>query len=229
MHHPRFSGAHASRRQRRIRHACFQSILALTDLLARSQHAVERAARLAADHGALLQLMYAPASLAPLRARRSGHARLRGLGPRHGRALRCGWSSRWRYRTAASRRSWTRRATPTSWYWGYARDHSPAAFFTGQPVERLPRQLRCPVLSDAGGHAAALRPHPGGRGLHARIARTRRVLAHGLDADAALELFHALNTMHESKAALRRGLRTSAIGTYRHDCRRQAGASDSSR
>ncbi len=196
----------------------FQSILALTDLSARSLHAVERAARLAADHGALLKLMYAPANLAPL-AHAEAATELAGLA----RAM----SARFDVlvKQVAGAGGGLAQVVDEARHADlvvlrHERDRSPGAFFTGQPVERLLRQLHCPVL--------ATRPHT--RLRYGRIlvavdftpaSHELVSLAHGLDAHASLELFHALNAMHESKLRYA-DVSDHALRTYRHDCQRRA-------
>ena len=196
----------------------FQSILAVTDLSARSLHAVERAARLAADHGALLKLMYAPANLAPLAHAEAATALAglaRAMGARFGVLVK---------QVAAAGGGLAQIVDEARHadlvVLGHWRDRSPGAFFAGQPVERLLRQLRCPVLVTRlatrqryGRILVAVDFTPASRALVS--------LAHGLDADASLELFHALNTLHESRLRYAE-VSDHAIRTYRHDCQRQA-------
>lgn len=196
----------------------FQSILAVTDLSARGNRAIERAALLAAEHGALLKLVYAPADLSPL-AHAEAATALAGLA-----------------RTMASRFDVLVKqvAGPGGGLaqivdearhvdlvvLSHERDRSLGAFFTGQPVERLLRQVRCPVLVTRldtrlrySRILVAVDFTPASRELVS--------LAHGLDPEAALELFHALNTMHESKLRYAE-VSDHAIKTYRHDSMRQA-------
>ena len=196
----------------------FQSILAVTDLSARGNRAIERAALLAAEHGALLKLVYAPADLSPL-AHAEADTALAGLA-----------------RTMASRFDVLVKqvAGPGGGLaqivdearhvdlvvLSHERDRSLGAFFTGQPVERLLRQVRCPVL--------VTRLDTRLRYSHILVAvdftpasRELVSLVHGLDPEAALELFHALNTMHESKLRYAE-VSDHAIKTYRHDSMRQA-------
>lgn len=196
----------------------FQSILAVTDLTARGNRAVERAALLAAEHGALLKLVYAPADLAPL-AHAEAATALAGLA----RAM----ASRFDVlvKQVAGPGGGLAQIVDEARYvdlvvLSHERDPSPAAFFTGQPVERLLRQLRCPVLVTRldtrlrySRILVAVDFTPASRELVS--------LAHGLDPDAALELFHALNTMHESKLRYAE-VSEHAIKTYRHDSMRQA-------
>lgn len=196
----------------------FQSILAVTDLSARGNRAIERAALLAAEHGALLKLVYAPADLSPL-AHAEAATALAGLA-----------------RTMASRFDvLVKQVTGPGGglaqivdearhvdlvVLSHERDRSLGAFFTGQPVERLLRQVRCPVLVTRldtrlrySRILVAVDFTPASRELVS--------LAHGLDPEAALELFHALNTMHESKLRYAE-VSDHAIKTYRHDSMRQA-------
>ncbi len=196
----------------------FQSFLAVTDLSARGNRAIERAALLAAEHGALLKLVYAPADLSPL-AHAEAATALAGLA-----------------RTMASRFDVLVKqvAGPGGGLaqivdearhvdlvvLSHERDRSLGAFFTGQPVERLLRQVRCPVLVTRldtrlrySRILVAVDFTPASRELVS--------LAHGLDPEAALELFHALNTMHESKLRYAE-VSDHAIKTYRHDSMRQA-------
>ncbi|BEP53575.1 hypothetical protein GmRootV118_08190 [Variovorax sp. V118] len=196
----------------------FQSILAVTDLTARGNRAVERAALLAAEHGALLKLVYAPADLAPL-AHAEAATALAGLA----RAI----ASRFDVlvKQVAGPGGGLTQIVDEARYvdlvvLSHERDRSPAAFFAGQPVERLLRQLRCPVLVTRldtrlrySRILVAVDFTPASRELVS--------LAHGLDPDAALELFHALNTMHESKLRYAE-VSEHAIKTYRHDSMRQA-------
>jgi nucleotide-binding universal stress UspA family protein len=219
MHHPQVQREHVRPDGNAASGTpCFQSILALTDLSARSQPAVERAARLAADHGALLKLMYAPASLAPLahaEAATALAALARAMGARFDVLVKQVAISSGGLAQIVDE---ARHADLV--VLRHERDRSPGAFFTGQPVERLLRQLRCPVLVTR----LAARPRYG-RILVAvdftPASHELVSLAHGLDANAALELFHALNTMHESKLRYAE-VSDHAIRTYRHDCQRQA-------
>lgn len=196
----------------------FQAILAVTDLSARGNRAVERAALLAAEHGALLKLMYAPADFAPF-AHAEAATALAGLT----RSM----ASRFDVlvKQVAGPSGGLAQIVDEARYvdlvvLSHERDRSPGAFFSGQPVERLLRQVRCPVLVTRldtrlryGRILVAVDFTPASRELVS--------LAHGLDPNAALELFHALNTMHESKLRYAE-VSDHAIKTYRHDSMRQA-------
>jgi hypothetical protein len=123
MHHPQVQREHVRPDGNAASGTpCFQSILALTDLSARSQHAVERAARLAADHGALLKLMYAPSSLAPLahaEAATALAALARAMGAQVSRNLcaNIGWSPVWVTPPAQQHMGLARQVTIFNWHY----------------------------------------------------------------------------------------------------------------
>jgi len=219
MHHPQAHREHVRPDGNAAAGTPFlQSILALTDLSARGQHAVERAARLAADHGALLKLMYAPANFEPL-AHAEAATGLAGLA----RALSARFGVLVKQVAVSSGGlaqvvDEARHADLV--VLRHERDRSPGAFFTGQPVERLLRRVRCPVLVTR----LAARPRYGRILVAVDFTPASHELvsiAHGLDAHASLELFHALNAMHESKLRYA-DVSDHAIRTYRHDCQRRA-------
>ncbi|RZL88997.1 MAG: universal stress protein [Variovorax sp.] len=194
-----------------------QSILAVTDLTARVDVALSRAAHLAAEHSATLKLLYAPAAgefPCPDAACRLAHQALQ-LGQRHGLCVR-----------TVSRTTNTLEDVATE-----ARcadllvistmsECSLQSFLRGQPAERLLRMSRRPVLvvrQEAG--------QPYRRLLVAvdfsDASRNLVQLAFALNKSAEVELFHAISTANEGKLRYAE-VSEHAIKTYRHECRRYA-------
>ena len=196
-----------------------QSILAVTDLSAHGLRTVVRAANIAAAHGALLKIMYAPAAFAgPADADAAG-----GLGAvclevaeRFGILVKKIDDTRGRLDGAAHEAQWCDLVVI-----GDEPDRSLAAFFHGQPAERLVRAAQRPVL------VARLDARAGGYG---RIlvavdlmeeSRPLVDLACAFDGQADIELFHAFTPMYEGKLRYA-DVSAHVIDAYRHACARHA-------
>ena len=195
-----------------------QSILAVTDLSAQGNRTVVRAAMLAAQNRALLKIMYAPVGF-----RSSQCADVQG----NLRELAAEVHARFEILVKhVSNTSGDLEAVAAQARWadllviGEHRERSFRVFCCGQPIERLQRAVRCPIL------LARLEV------LH----RYRRILvavdftpesnklvklAWSLDNDAEVELFHALNTMREGKLRYA-DVSEQAIKAYRHERMQEA-------
>ncbi len=190
-----------------------QSILAVTDLSERGNRTVHRAAMIAAQHQALLKIMYAPAcSRGEINAQASGDlARLaETICARFGTLVKCVADSRGRLAAVAEEARWVDMLVIAERH-----ERSVRAFLCGQPIERLLRAVSCAILVTR---------------LQA-IQRYRRVvvavdftpesrklvqLASSLDRDAHVELFHALTPMHAGRLGYA-DVSEHAIKTYRHE------------
>jgi nucleotide-binding universal stress UspA family protein len=196
-----------------------QSILAVTDLSAHGLRTVVRAASIAAAHGALLKVMYAPSAF-------SGPAdadAARGLGAvclevaeRFGVLVKKVDDTSGSLDSAAQEARWCDLVVI-----GDEPDRSLRAFFHGQPAERLLRATQRPVL------VARLHARAGGYG---RIlvavdlmdaSRPLVDLACAFDSAAEIELFHAFTAMHEGKLRYA-DVSAHVIDAYRHACARHA-------
>ncbi len=194
------------------------SILAVTDLVPAASHTIDRAAMLAADHGATLSLMYAAAAdsrnasdvvgrltqLTEHASQRFGIA-VRTLGGRDGDTIE----------QIAAEASWHDLVVI-----GHRAERSLSAFFHGTRTERIMRLCRCPVLVTK---LEAKKSY--GRVLVAvdftNISKALVNLGFGFDPDAEVELFHAISTRDEAKL---RCVEASehVIKAYRHRTRLQA-------
>lgn len=173
-----------------------QSLLAITDLSAEGDRAVLRAAMLAAQHRALLKIMYAPGDLAGSDRSdvKEGTARLaaevhkrfdilvKNVSHIGGNIQAVVEEARWVDMLVMSER----------------RERSVTAFFLGQPIERLQRVIACPILL-----------------VRLEVARDyRRILvavdftpepkklvkiAWSLERHAQVQLFHAMTTLYPGK------------------------------
>jgi nucleotide-binding universal stress UspA family protein len=172
-----------------------RSILVVTDLSARENAAVERASQLALAHEATLKLMYVPASgrkVPPAAARRLADAARQleeGLDLQVGTApVKPGALDD----LVAQARGMDLIVLP------HRHERSTAAFFRGQPVLRLLRRSNRPVLVVRRSQRA-----PYGRVLVAvDFSETSEALvkvAARVATGAELEIFHAINTLDESK------------------------------
>ncbi|MBC5784602.1 universal stress protein [Ramlibacter sp. USB13] len=194
-----------------------QSILVATDLSVQENGAVLRARQLADAHRASMKLMYMP----PQGHKPAADATLR-LGAL---AMQLEEDLALRVRTVpvkahkpedlvAEARGTHLVVLP------HRRERSTAAFFRGQPVVRILRDASCPVLVTRHGGELPYRHilvavdfSPASEGLVR--------LAADLDARAALELFHAIDTLGEAK--LRSAEATEqAVRAYRERCLRDA-------
>lgn len=173
-----------------------RSILALTDLSAQGNRIVIRAAMLAAQHRATLKLMYAPNCF---RASQPVDVQddLRQLaGEMHVRfdiLVKQVLNKGGHLRAVAEE---ARRVDLV--VVGEHREHSVKAFFCGQPIERLQRVVRCPIL------LVRLEVFHGYRRIVVAVDFTPESkklvkFAWSLDNGAQVELFHALNTIHADK------------------------------
>lgn len=197
--------------------ANIKSILAVTDLSTRENVAVHRASQLAATHRASVKLMYVPARgqpVLPAAASRLASA-----------ARRIEDSLELRVSTApvqfakledvvAETRGADLVVLP------HRHERSTAAFFCGQPVLSLLRRCNRPVLV-----VRQARTAPYARVLVAvdfsAASEALVKLAASFDSGAALEIFHAVSTLDESK------LRSAeapehAVRAYRERCLRHA-------
>ncbi|GAB3757533.1 hypothetical protein GCM10028796_01820 [Ramlibacter monticola] len=172
-----------------------KSILALTDLSAREDVAVQRAGQLAAMHRAAIKLLYVPTHGQP--AQPGAPARLadmaRRLEDRLGLRVRTASARAFELEElAAEARGADLVVLP------HRHERTTAAFFRGQPVLRLLRRCRCPVL--------VARQPLAGPYRHILVAvdfsaasQALVKLAGEFDPQAGLELFHAVGMMDESK------------------------------
>ncbi|MGJ7529907.1 universal stress protein [Variovorax sp. GB1P17] len=197
-----------------------QSILAITDLSARGHRTVLRAASIAAAHGALLKIMYAPMAFAGATETGAHAARhLAGLAIEmaegFGILVKKIDDLSGRLEAIAQEARWSDLLVV-----GDARDPCTLAVFHGQPVERLLRAVRKPVL--VARLDAATRYQRILVAVDLTDASRHLVeLAWAFDSTAEVELFHALNTLHEGK------LRYADVSDYtikslRHACARHA-------
>ncbi|AMM24738.1 universal stress protein [Variovorax sp. PAMC 28711] len=190
-----------------------QSILAITDLSAQGNRTVIRAAMLAAQHRALLKIMYAPKDWLP-----SQNADM------HDDVRRLAAEIRTRFDILVKHvvdTSGHLHAVAAEARWadllviGEHRERSVTAFFCGQPIERLQRAVRCPIL------LARLEAFHRYRHILVAVDFTPESkllvkLAWSLDGHAQVELFHALNTMHEGKLRYA-DVSEQAMKAYRHE------------
>ena len=199
-----------------------KSILAVTDLSARDDSAVQRACQLAAVHRANLKLLYLPARGQP--AQPAAAARLADT------ARRLEDSLALRVRAApvqadtgtfrledlvAEARGMDLVVLP------HRQERSTGAFFRGQPVLRLLRRCCCPVLVARQPRAA----EPYGHVLVAvdfsPASPTLVKLAGSLDPHARLEIFHAIGMQDESKLRSAEAP-AAAVRAFRQKCLRHA-------
>jgi nucleotide-binding universal stress UspA family protein len=191
-----------------------QSILAVTDLSVQGNRTVIRAAMLAAQHRALLKIMYAPEGFVPCPSAVDVKENVRHLAAEvHARFDILVKN--------VSHTSGDLEAVVEEARWvdllviGEHRERSVRAFFCGQPIERLQRVVRCPIL------LARLEVFHRYRRILVAVDFTPESkklvkLAWSLDSEAQIELFHALNTMHEGKLRYA-DVSEQAIKAYRHE------------
>lgn len=197
-----------------------QSILAVTDLSAHGLRTVVRAASIAAAHGALLKIMYAPAAFAgpaePDAAQGLGAVCLE-VAERFGILVKKVDDTRGRLDGAAQEARWCDLVVI-----GDEPDRSVSAFFHGQPAEQLLRAAQRPVLV---ARLDALAGQGYGRILVAvdLMTESRPLvdLACAFDGVADIELFHAFTAMHEGKLRYA-DVSAHIIDAYRHACARHA-------
>lgn len=196
-----------------------QSILAVTDLSAHGLRTVVRAASIAAAHGALLKIMYAPAAFCGPAQADAAHdlgAVCLEVAERFAVLVKKIDDASGRLDSAAREAQWCDLVVI-----GDEPDRSVAAFFQGQPTEQLLRAAQRPVL------VTRLDPRAGGYG---RIlvavdlmdeSRPLVDLACAFDSAAEIELFHAFTAMHEGKLRYA-DVSAHVIDAYRHACARHA-------
>lgn len=196
-----------------------QSILAITDLSARGHRTVRRAASIAAEHGALLKLMYAPAAFAgtaetspDAAQRRTGLTDLAiEMAKDFGILVKKVAEVSGSLEAVADEARWSELLVVSD-----DRDPCALAFFRGQPVTRLLRATRRPVL------VTRLDADRRYRRILVAIdlsdaSRKLVELAWAFDGLAEVELFHALNTLHEGKLRYA-DVSDYAIKSLRHAC-----------
>jgi len=194
------------------------TILAVTDLAARSEPALSRAACLAAEHHASLELLYAAAPgepPCPRAASRLAHQALQ-LGERHGLRVRTTNPMASTPEHVAS----AARGADLLVMGAMPRERSLLAFVRGQWTERLLRRVQRPML--------VVRQQAEGPYQRLLVAidftRASRILverAFALNGSARIDLFHAISTINERK------LRSAdvpehVVRAYRQECTRYA-------
>jgi nucleotide-binding universal stress UspA family protein len=194
-----------------------RTILVVTDLGARENAAVERAAQIAQAHGAMLRLMHAPASgrePEPGAAARLAQAAARLVARLNFRVETVPVRDGDVERIAAEARGADLVVLP------HRRERSTAAFFRGQPVLRLLRHAGRPVLVVRNAGGAHYRRILVGVDFTPASHDVVRIAAR-LDPLAQLELFHAIDTRGEAhpRAA---DAAAHAVRTYRAQCLKQA-------
>ncbi|MDM0108964.1 universal stress protein [Variovorax sp. J22R24] len=194
-----------------------RSILAITDFSEQADRGVERAAQLAVEHGATMKLMFAPANGDAPPA--DGACRL----AHTARALsaRLAITVRTANQTANTLQHVAEEAACADLLvLGYQRESALVTLLRGQAAERLTRLCRCPVLVTKlvpkkryGRILVAVDFTPESRNL-VRLACV-------LDADAEVELFHAISTLNEAKLRCAEAS-AQAVKAYRQECLRYA-------
>ena len=194
-----------------------QSILALTDFSASGNHALERAALLAAEHRASLTIMYTALGDKPDCADAAQRLvyQARQLAAQFGLAVDTVDATH----HSAERLAEDARGADLL-VLGHAYQRSWMSFLSGQPAMQLMRLCHCPVLVTKN---ESRKPY--GRTLVAVdfTPASRRLveLACLLDGQADVELFHAVSTLDEAKL---RSAEASleAVQAYRQACIRYA-------
>lgn len=194
-----------------------RSILALTDLSVREDPVLARAAQVAAEHDAILKLLHVAAAGAPPHpdaACRLARQALQ-LGQRHGLCVRPLSQTANTLDDVASEARCADLLVMSA-----MPERGWRSFLFGQPVERLLRIARRPLL-------AVRRPAeaPYRRLLVAvdfsDASRHMVELAFALGKSAQVELFHAIGTANEAKLRYAE-VSEHAIKSYRQACRRHA-------
>lgn len=188
-------------------------ILAVTDFSHQGTHAMDRAALLSAEHGAVLTLAYLghPKETPPADAANRLDQHARQLSQVHGIKVR-----------AVSRLSHTvqellpEASAADLVVWGTARVRSLRSFFLGQPVDELLRRAQRPVLL-----ARRRAGHPYRKLLVAvdfsPASPSLVDVGCAISKTAPVELFHAINTINERK--LRQAeVSERDIKVYREQC-----------
>lgn len=171
------------------------SILAVTDLVPAADHAIDRAALLAAEHDAVLSLMYAAAL--------GGHdvsdaaAQLTHLTAHASRRFGA------KIRTVSRSGEAFEQISKASSYHdlvvlGHRPERTLSAFLHGTWTQQIMRRCRCPVLVTK----LEARKSYGRILVAVDFTSTSKALVNlalGFDADAEVELFHAISTRDEAK------------------------------
>lgn len=196
-----------------------KSILAMTDLSETANHAVDGAAILAVQHGALLHLMYAAAPGSPACSDAAG--RLAKLATQT--AQRVGVKVHAANRTGGTIAQIAAEARCADLVViSHRRERSLSAFIFGTRFERLMRLCSCPVL------VTKLESRKSYRRILVAVeftdtSKSKALVnaAFAVDNDSEVELFHAISTANEAK------LRSAevpyySIKAYRHKSRLHA-------
>jgi len=194
-----------------------RSILAVTDFSAQAGCAVDRAARLAVEHGATLKLMAGSMEGAPPRPDAASllAQSARALGARFPLTVRTVSQTANELADIANEARWAELVVLRA-----CRDNPLMAFLRGRAAERLARLVRCPLL-------IVRQPahHPYDRILVAVdfSADSKRLvrLACDLDRDADIQLFHAISSRNEAKLRSAEAS-THQVRAYREECLRYA-------
>ncbi|MFS2036955.1 universal stress protein [Polaromonas sp. CT11-55] len=188
-------------------------ILAVTDFSKQGAHALDRAALLGAEHGAMLTLAYLghPTEAPPADAANRLEQHARQLAQMHGIKVRA---------TGRLARNVKELLPDVSAadlvVWGAARVRSLRTFFLGQPVDELLRSAQRPVLL-----ARRRAEHPYRKLLVAvdfsQASPSLVELSCAISRAAPIELFHAIDTINERK--LRQAeVSERDIKIYREQC-----------
>lgn len=192
-------------------------ILAVTDFSNQGAHALERAALLGAEHGAVLTLAYLgyPGEAPPAdAANRLGQHALQ-LSRLHSIKVRAAG------RLAHSVEELLPQVSAADLVvWGAARVRSLRSFFLGQPVDELLRIAQRPVLL-----ARRRAEHPYRKLLVAvdfsKVSPSLVDVSCAISKTAKIELFHAINTINERKLRMAEASDRD-IKVYREQCLRHA-------
>lgn len=194
-----------------------RSILAVTDFSMQGDNALNRAALLSAEHGAMLQLtcLACPGEAPPAdAATRLAHHALQ-ISQVHGIQVRT--ASPWAH---AVEDLLPAVSAADLVVWGTAPVRRLRSFFLGQPVAQLIRRARRPVLV---ARCSASQPY---RRLLVAVdfsaaSHTLVDMGLALGPSAPVELFHAVSTASEGKLRYAE-VSDRAIAAYRDQCRRYA-------
>ena len=190
-----------------------QTILAVTDLSAEGNRAATRAAIFAAQHRALLKVMYAPKGFLPAPGAKTQEDL---------RQFATEINSRFDIlvknvaNTSGHLHAVVHEASGVDLLvLAEHRERTVRSFFCGQPIERLQRFVRCPIL------LSRLEVFHRYRRMLVAVDFTPESkklvkLAWSLDSDSEVELFHALNKTHEGKYRYA-DVSEEAIKAYRHE------------
>ena len=194
-----------------------QSILVATDLSVQENLALQRAWRLADAHRAAVKLMYMPPRGQQVPRAAAARLALEGRQLEESLGLRVETVSTRLHQfehLVGEARGMDLVVLP------HRRERSTAAFFRGQPVLRVLRNARCPVLVTRQVGGEHYRRILVAVDFSPESERLVEVAAH-IDAHAELEVFHAIDTLGEAR--LRAAEATEhAVRAYRERCLRHA-------